>query len=94
MSLFSKLLSLSTGSILIEDFFTEIIAYLFARNPDLLCKWLDSIGIIDASSYTDFQVDTQRSFKPLDGHSSGSRQTYQLRPSIKRIAFLYLSKAK
>jgi hypothetical protein len=73
MSLFSKLLSLSTGSILIEDFFTEIIAYLFARNPDLLCKWLDSIGIIDASSYTDFQVDTQRSFKPLDGHSSGSR---------------------
>lgn len=36
MSLFSRLLNLNTGSIPLEDFFTELVAYLLGKNKEIL----------------------------------------------------------
>lgn len=73
MALFSRLLNLNTGSIPLEDFFTELIAYLFSKNKEVLCAWLEELNLLDTNSALDTHVSTQREFEPLDGHLSGSR---------------------
>lgn len=73
MSLFSRLLNLSTGSIPREDFFTELVAYLFITNRELLCEWLKCINLSNSTVYGNASVSTQQTFRRLDRHCSDSR---------------------
>lgn len=73
MSLFSRLINLNTGSIPLEDFFTEIVAYLFCKNKEILYAWLENLNLLDVNPYFDTHISTQRDFEPLDGHLLGSR---------------------
>jgi len=73
MSLFSRLLNLNTGSIPLEDFFTELIAYLFSTNKELLYAWLKELNLFDTSVYLDAHISTQREFDPVDGQSKINR---------------------
>lgn len=73
MSLFSRLLNLNTGSIPLEDFFTELVAYLFSKNKEILYAWLKDLNLFDTSTDLNAYISTQREFEPLDGHFAGSR---------------------
>lgn len=73
MALFSRLLNLNTGNIPLEDFFTELVAYLFSVNKEILYAWLKDLGLLDANANPESYVSTQREFKPLVSHHSGSR---------------------
>ncbi len=73
MSLFNRLLSLNSGNIPLEDFFTEIVAHLFSTNKYLLFAWLKELNLLEPSDYADAQVLTQQSFDALPHHKSGSR---------------------
>ncbi|GAB4370032.1 MAG: hypothetical protein Kow00121_10410 [Elainellaceae cyanobacterium] len=73
MALFSRLLNLNTGSIPLEDFFTELVAYLFSKNKEILYAWLEDLNLLDVNPDLDAHISTQREFEPLDGHLSGSR---------------------
>lgn len=72
MSLFSRLLSLNTGSIPLEDFFTEIVAYLFRTDKKILYAWLDHCDLAE-NSYSDAYVLTQKSYQSPKHHDLGSR---------------------
>jgi hypothetical protein len=73
MSLFSRLLNLSTGNIPLEDFFTELIAYLFTTDQEILTAWLKQLNLLDLPPMFDADVSTQREFKALKGHHLASR---------------------
>ena len=73
MALFTRLLKLHTGSVPLEDFFTELVAYLFEMNKEILYDWLIDIGISDVNNYSDVYISTQKEFDPLDGDASGNR---------------------
>jgi hypothetical protein len=73
MSLFSRLLNLNTGSMPLEDFFTELVAYLFNTDKEILYDWLKEINLLDTNTCFDAHISTQREFKPLEGHCSASR---------------------
>lgn len=73
MSLFGRLLNLNTGSIPLEDFFTELVAYLFSKNKEILYAWLKDLNLLSTNTYLDVYISTQREFEPLDGHLLGSR---------------------
>jgi hypothetical protein len=73
MALFSRLLNLNTGSMPLEDFFTELVAYLFSTDREILYAWLQDLNLLDISACLDADISTQREFQPLDGHLSGSR---------------------
>jgi hypothetical protein len=73
VALFSQLLNLNTGSIPLEDFFTELVAYLFSTDKEVLYSWLNNLNLLDTNIYWDAYVSTQREFEPLDGHRLASR---------------------
>jgi hypothetical protein len=73
MSLFSRLLNLNTSSIPLEDFFTEVVAYLFSTNKEILYAWLEHLNLLDTNPYLDVHISTQQAFEPLDSHLAGSR---------------------
>ena len=62
MSLFNRLLNLSTGNIRLEDFFTELVAYLFSTNKEILFSWLKELNLLDANVYLDAHISTQKEF--------------------------------
>lgn len=75
-SLLGRLLPLFVGARRVEDLFTEAVARLFERRPDLCLSWLDELGLITSASEGDrryIRVTTQKSFVALDEHASGSR---------------------
>ncbi|AFZ04988.1 hypothetical protein Osc7112_0375 [Oscillatoria nigro-viridis PCC 7112] len=73
VALFSRLLNLNTGSIPLEDFFTELVAYLFSTDKEILYSWLKNLNLLDINIYLDAYVSTQREFEPLDDHRLASR---------------------
>lgn len=73
MSLFSRLLNLNTGSIPLEDFFTEIVAYLFESDKVLLLEWINHLSLFETDNFAEISIDTQRSYSRLDNHFSDSR---------------------
>lgn len=75
-SLLGRLLPLFTGTRRVEDLFTEAVARLFERRPQLCLSWLDSLGLITPDTEEGrryVSVVTQRSFLALDEHDSRSR---------------------
>jgi len=73
MALFTRLLKLHTGSVPLEDFFTELVAYLFDTNKEILYDWLIEIGLSDVKNYSEVYISTQKEFDPLDGDKTGNR---------------------
>lgn len=73
VSLFTRLLNLNTGSIPLEDFFTEIVAFLLDYNADLLIDFLKKLNVLDSSEYLDAYVSTQQTYSSLKHHKSSSR---------------------
>ncbi|WP_215610824.1 PD-(D/E)XK nuclease family protein [Leptothoe spongobia] len=72
MGLFSRLLNFQTGSIPLEDFFTEIVAFWFESNPNFLHAWLQHVHALDEKDIYS-HVDTQKSFPALEHHTKDSR---------------------
>jgi hypothetical protein len=73
MSLFKNLLKLHSANQPLEDFFTEIIAYFFSLNKDVLIAWLKQNSIITDDSYTNIKISTQQKYKKLPHHTQDSR---------------------
>lgn len=75
MALFRRLLKLNTSSVPLEDFFTELVAYLFSTDKEILYAWLKDLSPLDISAYLNADVSTQKTFEPLVkyGHLSASR---------------------
>lgn len=76
-SLFSRLLDLHAqypGRVPGEDFFTELVAYLFESSPAILLGWLESLGWqTPAGGYHRIEVDSQTVYSPLPEQTSASR---------------------
>ncbi len=75
-SLLGRLLPLFTGAWRVEDLFTETVAHLFERRPDICLGWLDSLALITPVSEEDrryIRATTQKSFVALEEHGRGSR---------------------
>lgn len=62
MPLFNRLLKLNTGNILLEDFFTEIVAHLLEEHQNLLISWFKLIGIAEDSDWLNTSLITQKSY--------------------------------
>jgi hypothetical protein len=73
MSLFTNLLNLHSGSKPREDFFTEIVAYFFSLNNDILIDWLKHHSIIGDDKYSSTNISTQQEHKGLESHNEDSR---------------------
>ncbi|BAY65269.1 hypothetical protein NIES22_53720 [Calothrix brevissima NIES-22] len=73
MSLFKNLLSLHSATKPLEDFFTEIVAYFFSLNKDILITWLKQNSIITDENYTNIKISTQEEYKRLPNHTQDSR---------------------
>jgi hypothetical protein len=64
MALLNRLLKLhSKGNRPLEDFFTEIVAYLLEINESLLYSWLRYAHILEETDYVEASVSTQETFK-------------------------------
>lgn len=75
-SLLGRLLPLFIGPQRVEDLFTEAVARLFERRPELCLSWMDELGLITPASEEDqrhINVSTQKSFVALEEHGMGSR---------------------
>ena len=79
MSLFTKLLNLYSGNKPVEDFFTEIIAYYFSVNKDILLDWLKPYsipgkGLAMLNPYNSrINISSQVEYKKLNHHETNSR---------------------
>jgi hypothetical protein len=74
MSLLSRLLRFHGGTVRLEDFFTEVFAYLLAAYPELCLTWLYQSEVLSNSGeYSRISVTTQRSFDALASHLHSSR---------------------
>ncbi|MEA5578321.1 PD-(D/E)XK nuclease family protein [Anabaena sp. UHCC 0451] len=80
MSLFTNLLNLYSGNKPVGDFFTEIIAYYFSVNKDILLDWLKpysipgSRGLAMLNPYNSrINISSQVEYKKLKHHETNSR---------------------
>ena len=73
-SIFNSLLRLKSNFNIVplEDFFTEIFAYMLKSSDALLCDWLNHFSIPHIE-YDNSSVSTQESFDALDEHLMGSK---------------------
>ena len=65
-------------SVPLEDLFTEAVARLFERRPELCLAWLKDAGLLASEKATSLQetyvrVWTQRPLVPLEHHDTASR---------------------
>lgn len=75
-SLLGRLLPLFIGPQRVEDLFTEAVARLFERRPDICLNWLESLELITPASGEDqrrIHVTTQKTFVALEDHETDSR---------------------
>src|SRR5947208_2731301 len=81
MSLFSKLLRLSSGGTMrLEDFHTEIVAYVLRSFSELTIQWLSDLGLTDAAKPDKVAVETQEQIDALESHDGlGSRPDISIR---------------
>jgi hypothetical protein len=75
MSLFGRLIRLhSDEHHRLEDFHTEIVAHVLARNSQLTLGWLQKLGVTELREADEIAVSTQQAFEPIEGlHNFGSR---------------------
>lgn len=63
MALFKQLLRLHKGSIPLEDFFTEIVAYFLSENKKVLFSWLKYSHVLKLGDHLDAHITTQKTYK-------------------------------
>lgn len=81
-SLLARMLRLFPETVRLEDLFTEAVARLFERRPDLCFAWLEEAGLIspaDGEEQRYVHVNTQESFVRLEDHDFGSRPDLTLK---------------
>ncbi len=74
--LLGRLLPLFTGTRRVKDLFTEAVARLFERRPELCLSWLDGLDLttsLSGEEQRNIRVTTLKSFVALDEHGLGSR---------------------
>lgn len=76
--LLGRMLPLFSGPRRVEDLFTEAVARLFERRPDLCLGWLEEAGLLPGgrtspAEATLVRVSTQRRLVSLDHHDTASR---------------------
>lgn len=76
-SLLGRLLQLFPESVPLEDLFTEAVARLFEKRPQLCLSWLQEAGLIPSSAEEEIRahvrVSSQRTFAALKSHDTDSR---------------------
>lgn len=75
-SLLGRLIPLFSGSRRVEDLFTETVARLFERRPDLCLSWLEGANLLphaNGKAQRQVSVATQKRFLPLEHHQTASR---------------------
>lgn len=75
-SLLGRLLPLFSGPRRVEDLFTEAVAWLFERRPELCLAWLEDAGLLAPAVGEDWRnvnVATQKPFVALEHHEVASR---------------------
>lgn len=75
-SLFARMIQLFPDSVRLEDLFTEAVARLFERRPELCLAWLEETDLISRGVEGEqryVRVNTQESFVRLEDHEVGSR---------------------
>lgn len=75
-SLLGRLLRLFPDLVPLEDLFTEAVARLFERKPELCLSWLDGLELTTSVSREEqryIRVTTQKSFVALDEHGPRGR---------------------
>lgn len=77
-SLLGRLVRLFPGSVPLEDLFTEAVARLFERRPELCVAWLEGAGLLspppaERSGDRYVRVASQKPFVPLRHHDTASR---------------------
>lgn len=78
MTLLHSLLKLHGDRQPLEDFLTEVVAALLREYPDLLNRWLNSLGIETSGGETTYQVATQTHYSRLPHHHADSRPDLQI----------------
>jgi hypothetical protein len=78
MILLNSLLKLHGDRQPLEDFLTEVVAALFREYPDLLDRWLNTLGIETSDTETTYQVATQTHYSRLPHHDTDSRPDLQI----------------
>ncbi len=73
MNLLQRLWALHGAQRPLEDFFTEVVAHLFATSPAMLRAWLAQAQVLDPQPYRSLQVSTQVWQRPLPHHPFPSR---------------------
>lgn len=79
--LFNRLLDLHSrfpGRVPEEDFFTELIAYLFETCDSVLLAWLETLGWKKMAEYDQILVETQVDYERLPEQVSGSRPDFTI----------------
>ena len=76
--LLGRLLPLFTGPRRVEDLFTEAVARLFVRKPDLCLGWMEKAGLLPSGPYPALgkarvRVFTQKRLASLEHHDTDSR---------------------
>lgn len=73
MTLFSRLLRLHGETVPLEDFFTEIVTYLFSTSHKLLCDWIVYADLLDINDHSRSHIVSQPKFTALEHHGIDSR---------------------
>lgn len=67
------MLKLHSGSVPLEDFFTEVVAHLFEAEPETCLAWIEHAGLLGEKERHGVTVTTQQSLDALEHHATGSR---------------------
>jgi hypothetical protein len=90
MHLFNQLLNLHSPNKPIENFFTEVVAYFFNKNNEILFEWLKS-NSISINENADINIITQMYFERIDTIYPGSQPDITIEitsDNIKDVIFI------
>lgn len=73
--LFNRLLKLYPSPVPEEDYFTEMIAWLWEKYQPLFYSWLKECLHLE-KTYSAYQIKTQVDFSKLEGHATSSRPDF------------------
>lgn len=73
--LFHRLLRLYPNPIPEEDYFTEMIAWLWEKDQPLFYRWLKECLHLE-TKYSAYRIKTQVEFSKLEGHATSSRPDF------------------
>ncbi len=79
MSLLGKLIQLHTGSVPLENFFTEVAGHLLRAHPGFCRLWLSNVGLVEVlEEGCVVGVKTQPNLAALEHHREASRPDIEI----------------